>query len=479
MVIEAEGFDLAAGTKPLLDDAELVLERGEHVALIGPNGSGKSTLLEAIVGRRASAGSVTASSSPTSRSTRSSSTSAAACSSARWAPPACSGRRRRRSSAASSSPAGTTHEKRVDQLSGGERRRLALALVVASGANFLVLDEPTNHLDLESRESLEAALEAFPGTVLLVSHDRACSTPSPSGSSPSRTARLRSYPGGWADYVRIRADEDAPAPPKPKERKEKPKPEKPKPRDAASSSCIETSIQERELELAELERRLAEDWGDAEIARCAQGRARGAAGPARTLGAAVRVRAAGVTILVRRRRHGVQAMTLSARTANPPRRSVGFAATAEEHLDDVYAYLVYLTRDRSLAEDLAADTFEKALRSWRRFDPRRASARTWLCQIARTTALDWFRAEERRQRREERAAAPEHVDAPSPRVSHPHLEAALAELSAGEREVIALRVLLELDGDEAARVLGISPTAVSTRLSRALKKLEEKVSMHV
>ena len=61
----------------------------------------------------------------------------------------------------------------------------------------------------------------------------------------------------------------------------------------------------------------------------------------------------------------------------------------------------------------------------------------------------------------------------------PDLEAALAELSAGEREVIALRVLLDLDGEEAARVLGISPTAVSTRLSRALKKLEEKVSVHV
>ena len=61
----------------------------------------------------------------------------------------------------------------------------------------------------------------------------------------------------------------------------------------------------------------------------------------------------------------------------------------------------------------------------------------------------------------------------------PELEAALAALSAGEREVIALRILLELDGEETARVLGISPTAVSTRLSRALNKLEEKVTVHV
>jgi RNA polymerase sigma-70 factor (ECF subfamily) len=170
-------------------------------------------------------------------------------------------------------------------------------------------------------------------------------------------------------------------------------------------------------------------------------------------------------------------MTLPAR--RQPVSAVSFAATAEEHLDDVYAYLVYLTRDRSLAEDLVADTFEKALRSWRRFDARRGSARTWLCQIARTTALDWFRAEERRKRREERTATPEQVDVSFAEGLSSDLEAALAGLSAGEREVIALRILLELDGDEAARVLGISPTAVSTRLSRALKKLEEKVSVHV
>ncbi len=175
-------------------------------------------------------------------------------------------------------------------------------------------------------------------------------------------------------------------------------------------------------------------------------------------------------------------MTISARrqqAAQPAAWSASFAATAEEHLDDVFAYLVYLTRDQSLAEDLAADTFEKALRLWGRFDARRASARTWLCQIARTTALDWFRAEERRRRREERSAPAEGVEATFVDGLSPDLEAALASLSAGEREVIALRVLLELDGEETARVLGISPTNVSTRLSRALGKLEEKVEAHV
>ncbi len=170
-------------------------------------------------------------------------------------------------------------------------------------------------------------------------------------------------------------------------------------------------------------------------------------------------------------------MTISLRrdTAQAPT----FAAVAEAHLDDVYGYLVYLTRDRGLAEDLAAETMEKALRLWHRYDPRRASARTWLCQIARTIALDWFRAEERRRRREERAAVPERVDEAFAEGLSPDLEAALRSLNAGEREVIALRVLLELDGEETARVLGVSPTAVSTRLSRALKKLEEKVVTHV
>ena len=155
-----------------------------------------------------------------------------------------------------------------------------------------------------------------------------------------------------------------------------------------------------------------------------------------------------------------------------------FAGAVEAHLDDVYAYLLYLTGDREAAEDLAADTFEKALRLWRRYDPRRASVRTWLCQIARTTALDHFRAEERRRRREGRYAvsAGERDEQVFGEGLSPALEAALARLSAAEREVVALRIVLELDGEAAARVLGISATACSTRLSRALQKLEKEVS---
>ena len=167
-------------------------------------------------------------------------------------------------------------------------------------------------------------------------------------------------------------------------------------------------------------------------------------------------------------------MTLEQPLAKRPPTSL--AEAAEEHLDDVFGYLLYLTRDRETAEDLASSTFEKALRLWSKFDARRGSARTWLLGIARTTALDWFRSEARRRRREEAAALSERVEESFVEGLSPELETALASLSAGEREVLALRIVLELDGDATARVLGISPTAVSTRLSRALKRLEERVN---
>jgi RNA polymerase sigma factor (sigma-70 family) len=154
-----------------------------------------------------------------------------------------------------------------------------------------------------------------------------------------------------------------------------------------------------------------------------------------------------------------------------------FAEAAQSHLDDVYAYLVWFTGDRFAAEDLAGETFERALRLWHRFDPKRGSERTWLCQVARTAALDHFRSEKRRQRREEIAAVPERFEERLFDGLSPELEAALARLSAGEREVIALRVVLDFDARTAAGMLGISPTNCTTRLNRALGKLEEALGV--
>ena len=157
-----------------------------------------------------------------------------------------------------------------------------------------------------------------------------------------------------------------------------------------------------------------------------------------------------------------------------------FAAVADELLDDVYGYLLYLTRNWAVAEDLTGETFEAAFKKWRRFDPRRGTPRAWLLAIARTTALDWFRADARRRKREERAGVAErHGDVTTIGEGlSQELAESLKSLSAGEREVVALRIVLDLDGEEVARLLGISATAVSTRLSRALSKLEERMKDH-
>jgi RNA polymerase sigma-70 factor (ECF subfamily) len=154
-----------------------------------------------------------------------------------------------------------------------------------------------------------------------------------------------------------------------------------------------------------------------------------------------------------------------------------FAAVAEASLDGVYRYLLYLTRDASLAEDLTGETFERALRSWRRYDPRRGEPIGWLCRIARSAALDRFRADERRRARERRyaSAAEDASETPFVEGLSPELERALSGLSAADREVIVLRVVLELEAAETARLLGISATACTTRLNRALQRLEDRM----
>lgn len=156
-----------------------------------------------------------------------------------------------------------------------------------------------------------------------------------------------------------------------------------------------------------------------------------------------------------------------------------FADAAEAHLDAVYRYLRQLTRDATLADDLTSETFERAFRMWHRYDVRRGPVLPWLVAIARRIALDHFRADARRRARERRASAGDPLTAPPPPepVEMPSaMAAALDRLTPAEREVVALRVLLDLDGAEAAAVLGITPSACSTQLHRAMTKLRRELA---
>jgi ATP-binding cassette, subfamily F, member 3 len=270
-VVEADGLEVGIGARVLLDGVSFAIERGEHVALVGPNGSGKSTLLQTILGQReAQGGSVRLghgvipayfSQQELELDTRGSVLQCVQRATGLQRPDAQNLLGRFLFSG------WAEHEKPVIALSGGERRRLALALVVASGANLLVVDEPTNHLDLESREALEAALEAFPGTVLLVSHDRALLDAVAQRTLAIEARQLNSYEGGWAEYVRLRDSRTAalspPAAEKPKPAKAR-KPRAPRPPTPSELERIEAQIAERESTVADLERRLAEDWNDIE-----------------------------------------------------------------------------------------------------------------------------------------------------------------------------------------------------------------------
>ncbi|HEV8249526.1 MAG TPA: ABC-F family ATP-binding cassette domain-containing protein, partial [Gaiellaceae bacterium] len=228
-VIEVEELALSAGDKQLLDGVSLAIERGEHVALVGPNGSGKTTLLETLLERREpDAGSSRLGYGVVPAYFSQQEVELDERGSVLQCVQSMTGLQRPAAQALLGRflfSGWDAHEKPVAVLSGGERRRLALATVVASGANFLLLDEPTNHLDLESREALEAALEAFPGTVLLVSHDRALVDAVAERTLAIEEGTVRTYDGGWADYVRVRDERAAPPPaPEPEKPLREPKP---------------------------------------------------------------------------------------------------------------------------------------------------------------------------------------------------------------------------------------------------------------
>ncbi len=242
VVFELVGGRVQIGERVLLDGAELWLERGEHVSVVGPNGAGKTTLIETLAGVRPFTGDGSDARDATGMAVKQGATPAPSPAGEGAGPsvsgklltghnvklgflsqhaddlPAGGGRTVLEACQARTglTPAnarallgrflfsGEEAEKPLEALSGGERQRLSLAILVQSGANVLILDEPTNHLDVESREALEDALREFSGSLLLISHDRALLDAIGSRTIAFEDATLRSYVGGWPEYLRVR-----------------------------------------------------------------------------------------------------------------------------------------------------------------------------------------------------------------------------------------------------------------------------------
>ncbi|MGH2831571.1 MAG: ATP-binding cassette domain-containing protein, partial [Solirubrobacteraceae bacterium] len=167
---------------------------------------------------------------------------------------------------------GDEAEKPLEGLSGGERRRLSLAVLVngtPKPPNVLILDEPTNHLDIESREALEDALQAFPGALILVSHDRALLDAVGTRTIAVQDGSLCSYLGGWQEYVREREQSGGQTQPAPRpqrasseqELKEGPSEPAPSKNRLREQQNAELAVQEAEraVEDAEAAMRMLED----------------------------------------------------------------------------------------------------------------------------------------------------------------------------------------------------------------------------
>ena len=205
VIFELEEGHLEVPGRVLVDKGELWIEREEHVSLVGPNGVGKTTLINALAGRRPLDGGRLRLGHNVTVGYLSQHGEELEHGDARTVLEACAKATKLSPQAARALLgkflfSGEQAEKPLDGLSGGERKRLGLAILVSSGANVLILDEPTNHLDLESREALEDALLSFPGALLLVSHDRALLEAVGTRTIAVEDYGLKSYVGGWQEY---------------------------------------------------------------------------------------------------------------------------------------------------------------------------------------------------------------------------------------------------------------------------------------
>jgi ATP-binding cassette subfamily F protein 3 len=259
----------------------LWLERGEHVSLVGPNGAGKTTLIETLAGRRELADEDAAQTGPVTVTGKlrtghnvklgflSQHAEELSAGSARTVVEATTHLTKLTPNNARGLLgrflfSGDDAEKPLEVLSGGELRRLSLAILVQSGANVLILDEPTNHLDLESREALEAALNEFSGSLLLVSHDRALLDAVGTRTVAIEDATLHSYLGGWPEYVRAREERATEKPEKPEKPAKETKPRSrsartpPQSTDAKEQQRLEREIEAAEASLKALEEELSD-----------------------------------------------------------------------------------------------------------------------------------------------------------------------------------------------------------------------------
>ena len=221
-VLQSEALSLSVengeNRRTLVDSLSLIVTRGERLAIVGPNGAGKSTLLQALTGSfKPDTGTVTWG--------RNVKTALYAQDAGVFSPnqrvidalwdafPLCV-EFDLRSMLACLGLTGEDVYKQVGMLSGGERARLKLAYLILEKGNVLLLDEPTNHLDIDAREALEAALCAFEGTILVVSHDRWLLSRLPTRILwVAGDGSFRFFEGGFDAMQQVLAQDLSPSPP--------------------------------------------------------------------------------------------------------------------------------------------------------------------------------------------------------------------------------------------------------------------------